>query len=164
MIRHIKSGCRRYTPAGILSLYTIRNALLIAAFFVLFSSAACFAQSSLKAEVDKLKLTTDDTLTYKLTVNASGEDVSLPQVPKFKGFRVVSQLQSSNIAFVKDGIKTGIVYSFILVPKETGRLKIEPSTLKIKSKTYSSEEFEIEVTQGKARPEAQEPLLPDAPP
>ncbi len=127
-----------------------------------FSVAVSFAETSIKAEVDKTSMTTDEALTYKLTINSSERNTPLPQIPKFEGFAVVSQAQSSNIAFVKGGIKTVIVYTFILVAKDIGKFKIEPGTIKINNKTYPSEAFEIEVTQGKAMPKPEEePSYPE---
>lgn len=110
------------------------------------------AQTSIKAEVDKISLTTDETLTYKLTVTSSEKKIPSPDLPKFEGFIVVSKAQSSKVSFVKGNIKTVLIYTYILAPIDIGRFKIEPSSIKIKDKTYSTEVFKIQVIQGKAKP------------
>lgn len=123
-----------------------------AVFFVFLFITPAFAETTMKAEVNKTRITTDETLTYKITIISTDKSISKPQIPKFEGFNAISQLQSSNISFVKAGIKTTLVYTFILSPADTGKFKIEPSHLKIRNKTYSTDSFEIEVIQGKARP------------
>ena len=122
-----------------------------------------YAETSIKAEVDKTSITTDETLTYKIIITSSEKRMPEPQIPKFEGFSVISQAQSSTISFVQAGIKTILVYAFILAPTDKGKFKIRPSTIKIKNKTYSSDAFEIEVTQGKSKPKPpseQKPSLP----
>lgn len=129
----------------------IRFIIFIAAFIFLFM-ANVFAQTSIKAEVDKTSLSTDEDLTYKTIITSSEKKLPSPQVPKFEGFDIVSQAQSSTISFVKSEIKTILVYVYILAPTNIGKFKIGPSTIKIENKTYSTDTFQIEVTQGKAKP------------
>lgn len=131
---------------------------------ILFSTAPAFAEISIKAEVDKTSISTDETLTYKLIITSTDNQAPEPEVPKFTGFNVISQAQSSTFSYLKTGPKTVLVFAFILAPLEAGKFKIEPSVIKLKGKTYSADSFEIEVTQGKAKPQAQpeeEPSLPE---
>ena len=142
-----------------------RTIALVLIFIFLFITPA-IAETSIKAEVDKKSITTDEMLTYKLTIISSEKKLPTPEVPKFEGFNVISQAQSSTISFVKSDIKTILVYAFILAPTDVGKCNIGPSTIKIKDKTYSTEPLEIEVTQGKAKPgekPAQKPSLPPVP-
>lgn len=118
----------------------------------MFSAVTAFAETSVKAEVDKTKLSTDDALTYKIVVISDEKKVPAPELPKFGGFRVISNAQSSTTSFAKNGFKRILVYAYVLVPYSTGKLKIEPSKLKIGSRVYESKPFEIEVTQGKNKP------------
>jgi hypothetical protein len=114
--------------------------------------------------VDKTGITHDDTLTYKVTVTSSDRNLPPPQIPEFKGFYLLSQAQSSTLSFVKNEIKTVLEYTFILAPTDVGKFRIEPSTIKIKNKVYSSESFDIEVTQGKTKPQPkpeEKPGLPE---
>jgi len=113
-----------------------------------------FAETTIRAEVDKKDLTTDEVLTYKVTVASAEKKLPVPQTPKFEGFSVVSLVQSTSTAFTQGNVKTDCVYVFVLAPTAAGMLKIPPSTIKIENKTYSSEEFEIEVKQGKTKPQA----------
>lgn len=130
----------------------VKTNLFIILFSLLFTAGA-FAETSIKAQVDKTGITTDDSLTYKLIIISSEKNIPVPAIPKFEGFNLVSQAQSSTISFAKGGTETHLVYVFILVPGEAGKIKIEPSKIKVGAVTYTSEQFEIEVTQGKVQPQ-----------
>lgn len=137
---------------------------IITLFFVFLFLSTAFAEISLKAEVDKTNLAIGETLNYKITINYMGKGKAEPKIPKFDGFRVISSAQSSNMSFVKNNIQRNLVYIFILTPLDIGNFKIEPSVIKIGNKTYSTDTFEIEVTQGKTKTKAkpeQEPYRPE---
>jgi hypothetical protein len=119
---------------------------------IFFFGSPLYAQISLKAEVDKKKITTDETLAYKVIVASTQKTIPAVQLPKFEGFRVISQANSSTVSFAQGGAKTIVVYACILVPLQKGKFTINPSTVKTKDSVISSESFEIEVTQGKSRP------------
>jgi hypothetical protein len=132
--------------------------------FIFFSAANAFGEISIKAEVDKTSISTDETLTYKLAITSTENEAAQPQIPKFTGFNVISQAQSSTFSYLKTGPRTVLVFAFILAPNDIGKFKIEPSVIKLKSKTYSTDSFEIEVTQGKAKPQVppeEKPSLPE---
>lgn len=129
------------------------RAILLAVLLSLFLSTA-LAETEIKAEVDKAKLSTDEALSYKLTVTSSANRLPVPTLPKFAGFYLISQAQSSSISFEQAGVKSSLVYTFILAPQNSGKFKIEPTKITTEGKTYSSAEFEIEVTEGKAKPKS----------
>ena len=114
-------------------------------------AAVAFAQTSVKAEVDKTSLSTDEALTYKLTITSLEKNIPTPQLPKFTGLKVITSTQSSSVTFTKGSVKTILVYVFVLVPTEAGKFKIEPSTIKIKNEAFSTGDFEIQVKQGKLK-------------
>lgn len=136
---------------------------LLLALFSLFVATTAFAEISIKAQVDKTSITTDETLTYKLVIISSEKNTPVLEIPKFNGFAVLSQAQSVTASFAKRKAETQFVYVFILGPREAGKLKIEPGTVKIGGSIYTSEQFAIEVTQGKAKPQipsGEEPTEP----
>lgn len=143
-------------------------AIILTSVLIFFCAINVFADTAIKAEVDKTSITTDENITYKLTITSTEKDISTPQLPKFEGFNVISQTQSSTVSLVKNNIQHFLVYVYILAPKDTGKFNIESSQIKIEGKSYSSESFEIEVKQGKAKPQhkpepdqGQQPSLPD---
>lgn len=132
--------------------------------FALAGSGLAEAETLISAQVDKASITTDEALTYKITIESADKRLPAPTVPKFKGFDVISQAQSSNFSLGKGAVKAVMVYTFILAPREAGKFNIESVSLKIGNKTYSTPSFEIEVTPGKPKPKTQEiPALPEDP-
>ena len=143
------------------------KSIFLAAGLVLIFTTSVFADSSIKAEVDKTAITTDDTITYKLTIISSEKKIPEPKFPSFEGFMALSQAQTSEISISKDANKTFVVYVFIIAPIKTGKLKISPAQILIAKKQLSSESFDIEVKQGKKQiqPKSeQEPNLPQEEP
>jgi hypothetical protein len=141
--------------------------LMFIAIIFAASLQVCFAETVVKAEVDKLSLTTDETLTYKVVVTSSETKLPMPQMPDFKGFNEISQANSSTISFAKGQIKTVLVYAYILSPNTTGKITIGPATIKVKDEVFSTQEFAIEVAQGNAPPQSptgpKKTLPPDFP-
>lgn len=126
--------------------------LLVTTGLILFLHGYVLAGVEIKAEVDKNKLTTDELLTYKLIITSTEKYIPQPRVPKFEGFNIISQAESATVSFTKSKIKNINVYVFILAPQGSGELKIEPSQIKFKGRSYQTEAFDIEVAQGKSRP------------
>lgn len=131
--------------------------------FLFIFVSAVFAETSIKAEVNKDKITTDEAATYKLTVTSSETKISPPVLPKFEGFAIFSNVQSSSITLSEGKAKTQIVYASVLIPQKTGKLKIGPASIKINNQTYASNALEIEVTQGKNKPQPQIPSASEEP-
>jgi len=127
--------------------------IILTILFILVFIINAFAETTIKAEVDRTSITTDENITYKLIITSTEKNIPAPQLPEFKGFNVKSQAQSSTVSFAKSNLKTILVYAYILAPKDTGKFNIEPSQIKIKGKSYSSESFEIEVKQGETKPQ-----------
>ena len=124
----------------------MKNRLVISTLsFVLFFAVSAFAQISIKAEVNNTSITTNDFLTYKLVITSTEKNIPSPQMPKFEGFNVLSQAQSSTFSLAASNIKTTLTFTYILAPKEKGKFKIEPAVIKLKDKVFSSAAFEIEV-------------------
>jgi hypothetical protein len=136
---------------------------LFPAFFLLSLTTCAFADTSIKAEVDKTSITADEAIIYKLTVSSDERSLPEPKLPSFDGFAVAYSTQSSTMSFAKNSVRASVVYSLILAPQDTGKFSIEPAEVKVRGKTYSSQAFEIEVRQG-ARPiqppQKQTPALP----
>jgi len=153
---------------SVTSIFLFTPHLLIASVALLQEGAGftaiAFADTSVKAEVDKLSLTTDEALTYKLVITSSAKKIPQPKLPKFEGFAVLSNAHTSQISISSGRQKTLVVYVFILAPAKTGKLKIEPSQIEIEGRNYSSPAFEIEVGPGKSKPQEkprQKPPLPE---
>lgn len=135
-----------------LKIQVMKKIIVLIAVFMLTFMAGAFAYTDIKAQTDKLSLTTDDTLNYKITITSTDQNVPGPALPKFEGFNVLSKGQTSTISFAKNQVKTVSVYAFVLEPKGVGTFKIEPAQIKIEGDVYATKDFQIEVTQGKLKP------------
>lgn len=140
--------------------------MLCLIFVPLFISCA-FAQTSVKAEVDKTSITTDEVITYKLVITSPEKNVSELQLPEFTGFSLISSAQSSMVSVTGGQTKTILVYAFILSPAAEGDFKIGPSTVKINNETISTDSFEIKIKRAIPRPgtgpQDNKPLIPEYP-
>lgn len=131
---------------------------------VFLSGGTAFAEVSIKSEVNRNAITTDETIVYKLSVVSQYKNLPPVELPDFSGFIALSQAQSSSLTLGKAGVTTRLVYTCVLAPQKTGKLKIEPATVKVKDKVYSSDATEVEVRQGKRSLEPlpeESPVLPE---
>lgn len=143
----------------------MKKVQFLTAFLLCLFINRVFADTTIiKAEIDKQKITISDALTYKLTIAFAEKIIPVPQLPDFKDFSIISQLESSSTSFDKGKMQISVVYVYLLRPKEIGKFTIEPGTVKIKDETYSTESFEVEVIEGEFQPEPpqeQKPSLPE---
>lgn len=130
----------------------MKKIITLALVFIFGFISTAFSEITFKAEVDKTIITTDELLTYKVTVKSSEKKMPQPEIPEFNGFKVISQSHSSAISFGRGSMQTTIVYIFVLSALDMGRFKIDPAFLKLKDKVYTSESFEVEVSPGKTKP------------
>ncbi len=144
----------------------LKIAFIIFILLFIFVSACAFAETSIKAEVDRKVITTDEVLTYKIIIVSTEKQIPRPQQPpQFEGFNVVSQAQSTSVNFSASGVKNAVVFAYVLAPTKTGEIEIKPSVLKMNNQTYSTDAFKIQVKQGSSKPRQkltpkQRPSLP----
>lgn len=131
--------------------------------FIFALTIAYSVEVPIKAAVDKTKITVDEVITYKIIIESFEKSTPVPQLPEVEGFYVLSRSQSSRTSFSGGGIKAILGYTFILAPTDTGKFTIGPASIKIKNKTYSTDSFQIEVTQGKSKPEKEHKSKPYKP-
>lgn len=144
----------------------MKKIALITAFFILSAYAMAFSETDIKAEVDILSITQDQTLTYKLVITSTDKSIPEPTVPDFAGFTVISQAQSSTVSLVESKVKSVLVYVYILAAQYTGEFKIKPSRIKVRGKVISTQEFQINVKPGKIEPSPgpqESPASPEVP-
>ena len=127
-----------------------RNIFLIL-LVISFWAPAARAETTISAEVDKTTITSDEVLTYKLSIASTEKRLQSPKLPSFDGFSVVSQAQSNTVSYQKEGMKTILVFAFILLPQKAAVMTIEPAQIKVKNTTYTSKSLQITVKQGLSR-------------
>jgi hypothetical protein len=130
----------------------MQKKLILTILLFFFYLCPALARTSIKAEVDRVAITQDQAITYKIIVTSFDKQLPAPQIPKFEGFTILSQAESSTFSFLKGGAKTIFVYAFILAPNREGKIKIGPVSIKIKEETLSTDSFEIEVSAAREKP------------
>ena len=107
-----------------------------------------YADIQLEATVDSRNVTNADSIVYKLRISSDTSDLPYPELPDFKGFKVVSRNIPVTITqMVNNQVTYAQEYGFVLVPQvESGQLTIAPITVNYKGKTYYSNTIEINVT------------------
>jgi hypothetical protein len=105
------------------------------------------ADVEVTAYVDKTELFERDRL--QLTIEITGGSLNLPQIslPELADFVTYSSGTTQNVSFVNGQTQVSKSFSFALVPKRTGKLKIPPMSLTVDGKEYSTPGFDITVRQ-----------------
>jgi len=110
-----------------------------------------FAQEpdTLTAKVDRTALTTDETVTLTVTVNAAIANPSQPMLPTLKEFDVVGTSTSTQVNIINGAVKTQTVYRYHLQPNQVGRLVIGAITLTLNNgQSFATRSITIHVSQG----------------
>jgi hypothetical protein len=130
--------------------------LSIALFGILLAGTAQPAlaqgQPPITASVDRNALTTDDTLTLTVVVNASSQQPPQPQLPSLEGFAVVGSSTSSQLQIVNGVVSSSVAYAYRLQPLQTGALTIDPVEVTLDGQTYSTQPITVQVSQGTGSP------------
>jgi len=125
--------------------------------------APVLAQSPVSAEVDRNRISTDETVTLSITI--SGGNAGSPQVSMFDGFQIAGTSKSSQISIVNGNISSQAVYYYVLQPTQTGTLTIPGIPVTIDQQTYVTQPITVEVSQGTvaAAPQQNAPANPTEP-
>lgn len=96
------------------------------------------------AQVSKERMLVNSTLEYQITLrNANGSDF---EAPAFKDFNVISGPGQTRGNSIINGVATSYIsFNWILQPKRTGRLTIEPAAVKANNRGYRTNSKPIEV-------------------
>jgi hypothetical protein len=132
---------------------------------LLLSVAPGYAQdgSVISASVDRTSLTTDETLTLAVTINADIANPPNPSLPSLEGFTVVGSGSSSRISIVNGAVSTQLTYSYRLQPYAPGDLVIDPIGVTLNGQTFTTEPITVQVTQGTGAPPSAPPSSATAP-
>jgi hypothetical protein len=124
-------------------------AILLASLLILaVGVSTAQAQSPIYAEVDRASLTTDDTLTLKVTIASSLMNTPRPSLPNLQGFDLLGSSTASQISLINGEVSSQVVYSYRLMPREAGDLVIDPITVTINGQSYSTGPIPVRVIQG----------------
>ncbi len=105
------------------------------------------------ASVDKNPVSTDDSFTYKVTLENGRGNVQLPQL---NDFRVVfGPSKSSSYRIINNKQTSSLSVSYTLRPVKTGKFTIGSAKVQVDGRTYTTDEIEVEVVKGSSAPAKQ---------
>ncbi len=117
-------------------------------------------QGTITANVDRTNLSTDETLTLTITLNAAVSNLPSPTLPSLNGFNIVGSGSSSQISIINGAMSAQMVYSYRLQPYQAGNLVIEPVSVTINGQTFTTEPITVQVTQGTGQTQAAPRIVP----
>lgn len=99
------------------------------------------------AYVDRQQLTLYERLTYTVTVEADTRNIPDPNLPDFKGFRVLgSPRTSSQFSWVNGQIQNARTFSYLLEARTEGRHTFSPASVRVAGNEYLSPPVTVNVT------------------
>ncbi|MCB0180442.1 MAG: protein BatD [Anaerolineae bacterium] len=138
--------------------------LIVIGFLASATVGLAQGQDVVTAQVDRAVVSTDETVTLSVTVNANASNLPNPTLPSLAGFNVVGTGSSSQISIINGSMSAQMVYSYRLQPYQAGDLVIEPVSITIDGQTYTTAPISVKVVQGTGQQAAPvTPIDPTAP-
>ncbi len=126
----------------------MKNFLYI--FLILISFQNVSAQIQFETKVSKTTLGLNETLRVDFSMNADGDNFS---IPNFEGFRIVGgPSQQISQSWINGRSSFNKAYSYYLLPLQKGVLTIKPATIEINGQIYKTIPIKITVTNAIPRP------------
>jgi hypothetical protein len=111
-----------------------------------FAAGICYADDvSISANADKQEVTLDDQVTLTITVSGNVSNIPQPEIPDLKGFTSYSSGRSQNLSIINGKVSSSVVFTYILVPGNTGDYSLGPFSINYQGKTYSTDPINIKV-------------------
>lgn len=124
---------------------------------IVFWGLAVVAQGQdvkFQAAVDKAVVEQNETFQLSFTINASGQRFRAPALTEH--FKVYSgPNQGRNVSFINGRISTSLTYSYVLAAINVGEFVIEPASIVVEGKTYTTNPIKIKVVSPAKRNNAQ---------
>ena len=137
----------------------------IALLFALFLrwTLALSQDVSFEARVDRNQVSLGEQFTLSLELKNArmwgGKNLQLPDLSKLH--IMAGPSQSTNMQFSNGVVYSSVTYSYILQPREVGKLTIGSATIEAEGKQYRSTPVTIEVVKGSPRPQRQQASTPE---
>jgi hypothetical protein len=137
------------------------------ALFTVLVCCACgvWAQDvSFRATVDHNPVGLDEQFTLSFVLSTSGmgggKNIQLPDLQKFR--ILTGPNQSTQMQMINGAVSSSVSYSYVLQPKEVGKVTVGAGSIEVGGKVYSSEPLTVEVVKGAGRPQQQAAPAADA--
>ena len=107
-------------------------------------SSAYAGKVQVTASVDKTNASLEDTITLSVKINGVRNSPS-PKLSPINSFRIQNHRTSSSVRIINGQMDTSIIHEFQLQPKKEGIFIIDPITIEIKGKSYSSNPITLNI-------------------
>ncbi|HTX98645.1 MAG TPA: BatD family protein [Bacteroidota bacterium] len=140
----------------------LRNLCVAVAAVSLVAAGSMFAQdATFQASVDKNPVGVGEELTFSLVLSgggmSGGNNLQLPDLSKFR--MLSGPNQSSNMQWINGKTSSTVTYSYVLQPKEMGKVTIGAATIVLDGKTLQSNPIVLDVV--KSAPKPKQPAAQD---
>ena len=106
-------------------------------------------QVQFTAHASRTEIGADERIKVDFTANTRYDQFIQPA---FKDFYVLSTGDYMSTSIINGRVSSEITKTFILAPKHTGILTVEPAKIVVDGKTYSTEPIQIKVNEGQSPP------------
>ncbi len=106
---------------------------------------ALAAAQSIRATVDRNQATLDDQIVLTLTLE--GVANAEPRLPDLPDFDVLFRGRAESFRIADGRASSSTTYTYLLIPRRTGRLPIGAATVEVEGRVLGSRPFEVEVTE-----------------
>lgn len=114
-----------------------------------FIASPTYAQNpvSVSASISETSVFTGERISFSVEISGSFNNVSRPELPEFKGFRLLSSNPSTSrsYSFVNGESSTTYTYSYYLIAQEQGSYQIPPATITIDGDSYETDPIGVQV-------------------
>lgn len=134
--------------------------LAIGSLALLLASIALVSAQDIdfSATVDRNNVGLGESISLTIKLSGGMRSIPKPTLPDLSDFDVYSSGTSSSLVMGTGGITNQASYSYSLVPRKVGTFTIQPATVNIGGKTYSTQPIQITVSQSApSRPPQQAP-------
>lgn len=124
--------------------------IVLALFFILVAGhSRAVAQSSVTvhASVSETTVYTGERISYSVEISGDFNNISRPSLPRFQGFRLLSNNPSTSrsYSFVNGRSSSSYTYSYHLIAQDKGSYEIPPASIEIDGEEYTTDPIAVKV-------------------
>ncbi len=126
----------------------MKKPLFFAAALTAALAASARAQVTINAEVSKTEVSSDEQLTLAVTVAGPDSNLPEPHIPPLNDLSVYDSGRSQSLSIVNGQVSSSIVYTYVAIPRKTGKLVVPPISVTYQGRTVQTQPIDIMVRKG----------------
>lgn len=102
---------------------------------------------SVEASLSESNVYTGERITLSIEVSGNFNNVSRPQLPEFKNFRLLSNTPSTSRSYryINGQSSVSYTYSYHLIAQKKGEFQVPPITISIDGETYTTDPIRVKI-------------------